>query len=68
MNLIAEIISKLLSSELMMTITIFSWYKLNNKQINVKSINNIIAIIFLSIISIANFYIVNNFIRILYLI
>ncbi len=65
MNLIAEIISKLLSSELMMTITIFSWYKLNNKQINVKSINNIIAIIFLSIISIANFYIVNNFIRIL---
>ena len=65
MNTAIEITSKIISSILMTSIIVYSWYKFSNKRMNIKSRSNIISIIILSSISILNYYNVNAFVRIL---
>lgn len=64
MENIFDIIGKFLSSVIMMSIIVHAWYNLLDKKISFKNMRNAIAIILLSIISIFNYYIINQYIRI----
>lgn len=64
MNTIVGILLKFLSSMILMSVTVYIWHKLLKKSFNIKSLNNVIAIILMSITSIFNYYFVNQYIRI----
>lgn len=64
MEIFIEIVIKFLSSIILMSVTIYTWYKLLDKKIDLKNTRNIITVTLLSIVSIANYYIVNQYIRI----
>lgn len=64
MNFIIEYGSKFLSSLVMMSAAVYSWYKLLNKRIDFKNIKLIFTIVALSIISIANHYIMNQYTKV----
>ena len=53
-------ISKFVSSFVMMSVTIYSWYRLMDKDISLHKKQNFISVFLLSIISIVNYYIINS--------
>ena len=57
-------LNKFISSFIMMYITIYIWYKLLNINIFFVSSKNVFYALILSIISITNYYIVNNYIKV----
>lgn len=64
MDALIEYALKFISSFIMMSVTIYIWYDFLDKKISYKDKKNIITVILLSIISIANYYIMNQYIRI----
>ena len=64
MDVVLNCISKFVSSFIMMSVVIYEWHRLLNKKFNFKNSKNLITIIILSFVSIANYYIVNSYIRI----
>lgn len=61
---IIDIIFKFLSSILLMSVAIYTWYYLLDKPLDIKNKKNTITILSLSVISIVNYYIINQYIRI----
>ena len=63
--MILNYLSKFLSSFIMMSATIYVWNKLLNKKEHFNNTKTIIVTLMLSIVSIANYYIVNQYIKVL---
>lgn len=64
MELAVEYIVKFISSFIMMSVIVNCWHKLIGEKINLKDKKMYITIVILSLISIFNYYLVNQYIRI----